>query len=72
MTTYRKGTEVSWSWGKGTARGKIEESFTDEVTRTIKGKEITRKASKDEPAYLIRQEDGDMVLKSQSEIETVS
>ncbi|SFZ82075.1 Protein of unknown function [Devosia enhydra] len=72
MTTYRKGTEVSWSWGKGTARGKIDESFTDDVTRTIKGKEITRKASQDEPAYLITQEDGDRVLKSHSEIEKAS
>ena len=65
----KKGDNVSWAWGQSTAMGKIVESFTEDVTRTIKGKEITRKATKEEPAYLIEQEDGDTVLKSASEIE---
>ena len=65
----KKGDTVTWSWGKGTATGKIDEVFTDKVTRKIKGKEITRNATADEPAYLIEQEDGDRVLKSASEIE---
>ena len=64
----KKGDEVSWAWGQGTAKGKIKETFTGHVTRTIKGKEITRNATKDEPAYLIEQADGDIVLKSSSEI----
>lgn len=68
MATYKKGDTVSWTWGSGTATGTVQESFTDKVTRTIKGKEITRDASTDEPAYLIEQEDGDRVLKSASEI----
>lgn len=68
MATYKKGDTVSWTWGSGTATGEVQESFTDKVTRTIKGKEITRDASTDEPAYLIEQEDGDRVLKSASEI----
>ena len=65
----KKGDNVSWAWGQSTAKGKIVESFTEDVTRTIKGKEITRKATKEETAYLIEQEDGDTVLKSASEIE---
>ena len=65
----KKGDKVTWSWGDGTAKGTISESFTEKVTRTIKGKKITRNASKDEPAYLIEQEDGDRVLKSATEIE---
>ena len=69
MATYKKGDKVSWTWGSGTATGEVQESFTDKVTRTIKGKEITRDASTDEPAYLIEQEDGDRVLKSASEVE---
>lgn len=48
------------------------ESFTEEVTRTIKGKEIKRKASKDEPAYLVEQEDGGRALKSHSELRKAS
>ncbi|MHA6298641.1 hypervirulence associated TUDOR domain-containing protein [Devosia sp. CAU 1758] len=64
----RKGSKVSWSWGPSTASGKIVERFTGRVTRTIKGTKVTRDASREEPAYLIEQEDGDRVLKSRSEI----
>ncbi len=65
---FRKGTKVEWNWSGSTATGKITEIFTDDVERTIKGSKIKRKASKDEPAYMIEQEDGDRVLKSKSEL----
>ena len=65
---YNKGTKVEWDWGNGTGTGKVQESFTEKVTRTIKGNEVTRKASSDCPAYMIEQEDGDRVLKSHSEV----
>jgi hypothetical protein len=65
----RKGSKVSWRWGANTAHGKIVERFTARVTRTIKGTEVTRDASRKEPAYLIEQDDGDKVLKSRSELE---
>jgi hypothetical protein len=46
----------------------VADVFTERVTRKIKGKAITRNASRDEPAYLIKQDDGDRVLKSASEL----
>ncbi|MGZ3215793.1 hypervirulence associated TUDOR domain-containing protein [Paracoccus sp. T5] len=64
----RKGTKVTWNWSGSTASGKITDIFTDDVERTIKGSHIKRTASKDQPAYLIRQDDGDEVLKSRSEV----
>lgn len=67
---FSKGDSVEWDWGNGTGEGKVVERFTEKVTRTIKGTEVTRKASEDEPAYLIEQDDGDRVLKSQSEIKS--
>ncbi|MCB8836958.1 DUF2945 domain-containing protein [Aurantimonas sp. VKM B-3413] len=69
MTKYDVGETVAWNWGNGTGSGKVSEKFTDKVTRKISGKEITRNADEDNPAYLIEQEDGDQVLKSQSELE---
>ncbi|MFK3690451.1 DUF2945 domain-containing protein [Agrobacterium tumefaciens] len=69
MSAYRKGTKVRWKWGKSTAEGKIVETFTEDVEKTISGAKIKRKASKDEPAYLIEQDDGAKVLKSKSELE---
>lgn len=63
------GDEVQWDWGSGKGSGKVTERFTEKVTRTIDGSEITRDASEDEPAYLIEQEDGDRVLKSVTELQ---
>lgn len=69
MAKFRNGASVTWKWGAHTAEGKIAERFEKDVTRTIKGERIKRKASPQEPAYLITQEDGGRVLKSQSELE---
>ncbi|MGB5643454.1 MAG: DUF2945 domain-containing protein, partial [Gammaproteobacteria bacterium] len=37
-------------------------------SKTLKGSEIVRNADADNPAYLIEQDDGDQVLKSDSEL----
>ena len=66
---FRKGQKVSWSWGGGTATGKIKDRYTRKVTRKIKGAEITRNGDADNPAYLIEQEDGARVLKLRSEVD---
>jgi len=65
---YSQGTKVKWNWGNGTGTGKIETVYTEKTTRKIKGNEVTRDASEDEPAYYIKQDDGDAVLKSHSEV----
>lgn len=65
----REGSRVKWNWGNGTGEGKVEETFTREVTRTIKGSEITRKGEEGNKALLIKQEDGSRVLKLESEVE---
>ena len=69
---FSKGDHVEWSWGNGTAEGKVTEKFTSEVTRTIDGNEVTRNASDDEPAYMVEQEDGGRALKSGSELSKAS
>lgn len=67
--SIRKGSEVSWKWGKGTATGKVVEVHQDKVTRTLGGSEITRNGTDDNPALLIEQEDGSRVLKLRSEVD---
>ncbi|NVO83835.1 hypervirulence associated TUDOR domain-containing protein [Hymenobacter terrestris] len=64
----RKGTQVSWKYGTGTATGKIEQTHKETVSRKIKGAEITRHGTPENPAYLIIQENGDKVLKLKSEV----
>jgi len=64
----RKGSNVKWKWGSGEAEGKVIETFSETVTRTIKGSEITRNGEQGDKALLIEQEDGDKVLKLESEV----
>jgi hypothetical protein len=64
----RKGSNVKWKWGSGEAKGKVIDTFSEKVTKTIKGSEITRNGEKGNKALLIEQEDGDKVLKLESEV----
>ncbi len=68
--SYSEGSKVKWNWGSGTATGTIQSKFEKKVTRKIKGNEVTRDGSKDNPAYYIKQENGDAVLKLGSELES--
>jgi hypothetical protein len=68
----RKGTQVSWKYGTGTATGKIESIHKEPITRKLKGHDITRNGSADDPALVIVQENGDKVVKLQSEVKAAS
>lgn len=64
----KKGEKVHWKWGSSEAEGKVEKTHTSDTTIKSKGSTIKRKASKDEPALEIKQENGTKVLKSESEV----
>ena len=66
---FSGGDKVKWDWGNGTAEGTVQQKYTQKRTLKIKGNEVTRDASEDQPAYKIEQDDGDIVLKSHSEVE---
>ncbi|WP_138935867.1 DUF2945 domain-containing protein [Roseovarius arcticus] len=66
--SYNEGTTVEWDWGNGTGTGEVTKVYTQKITLTIKGTEVTRDASEDSPAYRIEQQDGDEVLKSHIEL----
>lgn len=68
MANINVGDKVEWNWGNGTGTGKTTERFTSKVTRQIDGTEVTRNADDDNPAFMIEQDDGDRVLKSESEL----
>lgn len=67
--SFRTGQYVKWNWGNGEGKGQVEDRFEREVTRTLQGSEITKKGDSDNPAYLVKQDDGDRVLKRGSELE---
>lgn len=65
----REGTRVKWNWGNGTAEGEVVETHTSKTTKTIKGSSVTRNGTDDDKALYIKQDDGDHVLKSESEVQ---
>jgi hypothetical protein len=66
--SIRTGSTVSWKWGSSTASGKVSEIHRDTVSRRTKGEQVTRHGSDDNPAYVIEQDDGTVVLKLRSEL----
>ena len=64
----RKGDKVHWNWGEWQAQGTIVEKSEKTIKKKIKGTEVKRKASKEEPSYVIKQENGNEVIKSESEL----
>ena len=68
----RKGTQVSWKYGTGTATGKIESIHKEFITRKLKGHDITRHGTAENPAFVIVQDNNDRVLKLKSEVKPIS
>ncbi|MDB5245880.1 MAG: hypothetical protein JWQ40_274 [Segetibacter sp.] len=64
----KKGDKVHWNWGKSQAEGVIKEKSEKPVIKKLKGTTVKRKASKEEPAYVLQQQNGSEVLKSESEL----
>lgn len=64
----RVGTTVTWKYGTGTATGKVSKIYTDSVTLKLGESEVARNGTVDNPALLIKQENGAKVLKLASEV----
>ena len=65
------GSKVKYDWWNGTVYWKVQESYDDEITKTIDGTSVTRKWETWNKALYIKTIDGDMVLKSESEVSKV-
>ncbi|MGI4750503.1 MAG: DUF2945 domain-containing protein [Janthinobacterium lividum] len=64
----KKGETVTWKFGKGEAEGIVKETFTEPVEKKIKSATVKRNASKEKPAVLVEQKNGNEALKSESEL----
>ncbi len=67
----RKGTKVKWKWANGYAEGTVEKTYTEPISKTIKGSEITRNGTANSKALFIKQQDGREVIKLESEVDRV-
>ncbi|RYF29657.1 MAG: DUF2945 domain-containing protein [Chloroflexi bacterium] len=69
MTNYSSGDSVIWSWGNGTASGTVEKVSHKKTEITSKGQTITRNGTDDDPAIVIKQDDGTKIIKLASELD---
>ncbi|RYC70251.1 MULTISPECIES: hypervirulence associated TUDOR domain-containing protein [Spirosoma] len=67
MATVKKGDEVTWKYGKGTAEGKVAEVHKEDIERKTQGTTTKRKGSAEEPALVIEQ-GSKKIVKSASEV----
>lgn len=72
MAAFKKHSKVQWKWLGKAISGVVEEVFFESVTKTIKGKKITRNGSKEKPAYLVKSEAGNLALKLQTELQVAT
>ena len=68
MAHFKKREAVQWAWAGNDIQGVVEDIFTESVTKTIKGKKITRHGSEEKPAYLVKSSAGNLALKLQTEL----
>ena len=64
----KKGDAVEWNFGKGKGHGKVTQVHSHDVEKTIKGAAVKRKASPEKPAFEIKTDKGQKVLKSITEV----
>lgn len=66
------GSRVTWNGGDHALEGIIRKVFTHRLERTLKGATVTCEANKRNPAYLIEQEDGDVLFMQHNQLKPVS
>jgi hypothetical protein len=62
------GDRVRWRWGAGEGEGVVREVRRERMEREIDGSTIARNGTDENPACLIEQESGQLVLKLSSEL----
>lgn len=69
MAEINEGDSVSWEWATGRANGTVKSVFHERTERTIKGTEVVRNGTEDDPALYIEVDDGGAALKLASEVD---
>lgn len=62
------GEKVEWQWLGRKIPGIVIEIHVQKIVRTIKGKRITRNGTKENPAYVVKSEAGNLALKLGTEL----
>ncbi|PWN95054.1 hypothetical protein FA09DRAFT_302176 [Tilletiopsis washingtonensis] len=69
----QKGDEVSWKWGAGHPKGEVKDVVEDKATITTKrGSEVTRDGSEEDPAVIVKTQNGSDGIKYAHELDGVN
>ena len=69
---FAVGDEVTWKWAGGVIKGQVEEIHFAPIEKIIKGSRIKRNGSVEKPAYQVKSEAGNIVLKLHTELTKIS
>lgn len=67
----RIGDQVGWQWGTGLATGEVLDICPERSQIVSKGKTITRNGRTNDPAVIIRSQNGSKVLKLAHELQVI-
>ena len=65
---YKEGSVVFWQWYGKKLKGTVQKVYCSPVIKQIKTAKIKRNASEQNPAYYIKADNGNHVLKLHSEL----
>ena len=62
MASVKQGDEVKWQNAGNEAHGTVQAVSPKKTTKTIKGKEITRNGTKEDPAVTVKSDKGGVAM----------
>ena len=68
MSNVKNGDRVTWRNAGATAHGKVQAVSPKRTVKTIKGKQIVRNGSNDDPAVTVESDKGGVALHLQHEL----
>lgn len=63
-----EGTTVQWTWMGRPVIGVVKRAYLKPVSKTLRGHIFKRNGSPEKPAYLVKSQAGNEVLKSHTEL----
>ena len=68
MKAHKVGKRVRWQWMGGWIDGRVIEVHFNSIVRELKGKQIKRNGSRENPTYGVQSEAGGVALKLHTEL----
>lgn len=68
VQAFKLGAKVKWNWMGHAVCGQVEKVYTTRVSKTFRETVFARNGTPEKPAYVIKSEAGNRVVKSHTEL----